>query len=64
MNDITQKVIGLCSKDLISSEVKYHATCYKNFVHQSKSSGLENDNKMTFMTGCSNFVLILLNPQE
>ena len=67
MNDISQKIIGLCSKDLISCEAKYHATCYKNFVHQlkkSKSSGLENDNKMTFMIGCSNFVLILLNPQE
>ena len=39
MNDIAQEVLGLCSKDLISSEEKYHATCYKNFVrviYQSK----------------------------
>ena len=50
MNDIAQEVLGLCSKDLISSEAKYHVTCYKNFVRviyqskESKSSGLENDN--------------------
>ena len=50
MNDIAQEVLGLCSKDLISSEAKYHATCYKNFVRviyqskESKRSGLENDN--------------------
>ena len=49
MNDNAQEVLGLCSKDLISSEAKYHATCYKNFVRviyqskESKSSGLEND---------------------
>ena len=49
MNDVAQEVLGLCSKDLVSSEAKYHATCYKNFVrviYQSKelkSSGVEND---------------------
>ena len=49
MNDVAQEVLGLCSKDLISSEAKYHATCHKNFVRviyqskESKSSGLEND---------------------
>ena len=50
MNDISQEVIGLCSENLTSSEAKYDATCYKNFVRviyqskESKSSGLENDN--------------------
>ena len=50
MNDVAQEVLGLCSRDLISSEAKYHDTCYKNFVRviyqskESKSSGLENDN--------------------
>ena len=29
MNDVAQEVLRLCSKDLISSEAKYHATVIK-----------------------------------
>lgn len=32
LSDIAQEVLALCSKDLMSSEVKYHASCYKSFV--------------------------------
>ena len=32
MTDIAEEVLALCSKDLISSEAKYHASCYKSFV--------------------------------
>ena len=50
MNDVAQEVLGLCLNNLISSEAKYHATCYISFVRviyqskESKSSGLENYN--------------------
>lgn len=32
MSEVARDVIGICSKDLISSEAKYHASCYKTFV--------------------------------
>ena len=32
MTDIAEEVLTLCSKDLISSEAKYHASCHKSFV--------------------------------
>ena len=32
MTDIAEEVLALCSKDLISIEAKYHASCYKSFV--------------------------------
>ena len=32
MTDIAEEVLALCSRDLISSEAKYHASCYKSFV--------------------------------
>lgn len=32
MSAIAQEVIGICSKDLISSEAKYHSSCYKSFA--------------------------------
>ena len=32
MSEVAQEVIGICAKDLISSEAKYHASCYKSFV--------------------------------
>ena len=32
MTDIAEEVLMLCSKDLISSEAKYHASRYKSFV--------------------------------
>ena len=32
MTDIAEEVLALCSEDLISSEAKYHASCYKSFV--------------------------------
>ena len=30
---VAEQILAMCSKDLISSEAKYHASCYKNFVH-------------------------------
>ena len=39
MSDIAKEVLGLCAKDLISSEAKYHGSCYKSFSRvMSKSS--------------------------
>ena len=32
MSEVARDVIGICAKDLISSEAKYHASCYKRFV--------------------------------
>ena len=32
LRHITERVIGVCAKDLICSEVKYHALCFKRFV--------------------------------
>ena len=32
MADVAEQILAMCSKDLISSEAKYHASCYKNFV--------------------------------
>ena len=32
MSEVAQQVLAVCTKDLISSEVKYHASCYKLFV--------------------------------
>ena len=32
MTDIADVLLALCSKDLIFSEVNYHALCYKSFV--------------------------------
>ena len=31
MSDTAKEVLGLCAKDLISSEAKYHGSCYKMF---------------------------------
>ena len=46
MSDIAKEVLGLCSKDLISSEAKYHHSCYKSFLRvMSKSS-------QTFVNDC------------
>ena len=72
MNGVAQEVLGLCSKGLISSEAKYHATRYKNFVrviYQSNNQRVLVQKKitmnwMTFTTRYSNFVRVLLNPQE
>ena len=39
MSDIAKEVLGLCAKDLISSEAKYYGSCYKSFSRvMSKSS--------------------------
>ena len=32
MSEVAQQVLAVCMKDLISSEAKYHASCYKLFV--------------------------------
>ena len=29
------EISGICAKDLISSEAKYHTTCYNGFVHKN-----------------------------
>ena len=33
MSAIAANISGICAKDLISSEAKYHSSCYKSFVH-------------------------------
>ena len=32
MADVAEQILAMCSKDLISSEAKYHASCHKKFV--------------------------------
>ena len=32
MSEAAQQVLAVCTKDLNSSEAKYHALCYKLFV--------------------------------
>ena len=32
MSEVAREVIGICAKDLISSEAKYHASSYKSFI--------------------------------
>ena len=32
MADVAEQIFAMCSKDLISSEAEYHASCYKKFV--------------------------------
>ena len=29
---LAERMIGVCAKDLICSQAKYHALCYKRFV--------------------------------
>ena len=47
MSEVARDVIGICAKDLISSEAKYHASCYKSFVRiiYSKTSGGQRSNE-------------------
>ena len=35
LNCIAERVIGVCAKDLIYSEAKYYASCYKGFCTYS-----------------------------
>ena len=39
MSAVAQRVIGVCAKDLICSEAKYHASCYKAFVRIQYTTG-------------------------
>ena len=39
MADVAEQILAMCSKDLISSEAKYHASCYKNFVRPCHDVG-------------------------
>ena len=32
---VAKEIIGICSKDVMSTEVRYHSTCYKSFVRIS-----------------------------
>ena len=32
---VAKEIIGICSKDVMSAEVRYHSTCYKSFVRIS-----------------------------
>ena len=35
---VAREIIGICSKDLMSSEARYRASCYKNFVFRIATS--------------------------
>ena len=41
MTEVARHVIGICAKYLISSEAKYHTSCYKSFVRINYSSNNE-----------------------
>ena len=43
MSEVARNVVGICTKDLISSEAKYHASCYKAFVRILYSSNSEEN---------------------
>lgn len=47
MSEVALDVIGICAKDLISSEAKYHASCYKSFVRiiYSKTNEAKTSNE-------------------
>ena len=47
MSEVAREVIGICSKDLISSEAKYHASCYKSFARiiYSNTNGGQRSNE-------------------
>ena len=50
MSEVAREVIGICAKDLISSEAKYHASCYKNFVRIIYSNA--NEGQRSNETDC------------
>ena len=50
MSEVARDVIGICTKDLISSEAKYHASCYKSFVRIIYSGG--NEGQRSNETDC------------
>ncbi len=41
MAEVADKILIICSKDLISSEAKYHASCYRNFSRVSNERAEE-----------------------
>ena len=50
MSSITAEFSGICSKDLMSSETKYHSSCYKAFVrvlYENGDSTTENPSGTT-----------------
>ena len=51
MSEVARDVIGICAKDLISSEAKYHASCYKSFVRIIYSNA--NEGQRSNETDCS-----------
>ena len=50
MSEVARDVIGICAKDLISSEAKYHASCYKSFVRIIYSNA--NEGQRSNETDC------------
>ena len=42
---VAREIIGICSKDLMSSEARYHASCYKNFVRISYATSNDEVNR-------------------
>ena len=44
MSEVARDVIGICAKDLISSEAKYHASRHKRFVRIIYAN--ENEGRM------------------
>ena len=50
MREVARDVIGIWEKDLISSEPKYHASCYKCFVRITYSNA--NEGQRSNETDC------------
>ena len=50
MSEVARDVIGICAKDLISSDAKYHASCYKTFVRIIYSNA--NEGQRSNETDC------------
>jgi len=50
MSEVARDVIGICAKDLISSEAKYHGSCYKSFVRIISSNA--NEGQRSNETDC------------
>ena len=72
MSEIGKQVLAVCTKDLISSEAKYHASCYKLFVkiinrdedNENADEKEDQDDTMDIYDAFTLFAKICLNFRE
>jgi hypothetical protein len=73
MSAIAANMSGICAKDLISSEAKYHSSCYKAFVHimyetdeavNNPTEAMGNNNGEVYEAVYSFCEALISNPKE